>query len=348
MHCEPCAPGSASPVVGATTSAVCEACAAGTYFGPSAPNSTVLAAPARCQRCPISTWAPGPGSPQCLKCPSGFAATADGSTGCYKCAAGTASGTGRACTPCSIGQFTDAPGYSLCMACPAGTSTGVVGSRACAACPAGGASAAGMPCGLCAGGYFSPLAGAGACTACPAGRFGTSDSGAASAAVCAQCDTGTVSSPGSTLCLRCYPGSYSGVFAIAPCTQCPANTYSASAGNVLVASCLPCPPGQNSTRGASGCGPQCAAGKATTQHEVHLDAAPSTSYVYDDFETSAAWTTRVSSSVQQVAQDCTTAYEGRCSLHMASSDARAFELGTNLRQGMTSLGFAVASFPYMW
>jgi hypothetical protein len=349
MQCEPCAPGSASSAAGATTSAVCNTCPAGTYANPWVPNSTVVLAPALCVRCPISTFTAGPGSPQCQACPSGFVSTADGSTGCYQCPAGTASGAGGACTPCSLGSFTDAPGYTSCMTCSAGTSTGVVGSRACVACLAGSSAAAGMPCGLCASGLYAPLAGAGACTPCSAGRFGTI-LGAVSASACAQCDTGTVSSPGATQCLRCYPGSYSGVFAIAPCTQCPSNTYSVSPGNVLVTSCLSCPSGQFSTPGASACGPQCAAGKATTQHPVHLDAAPSASFVYDDFEASAAWTARVNTGYwgTTVKQDCTTAYEGRCSLYMSASDARAFEQSNNLRQGMTSAGFAVASYPYIW
>lgn len=77
---------------------------------------------------------------------------------------------------------------------------------------------------------------------------------------------------------------------------------------------------------------------------VNSGASSKASYDLDTFETGAIWASR---NGYTPVQDCTTSFQGLCSLYMGTGWGQNFEGGANIRPGMSSSGFSTQVFPYM-
>ena len=139
-RCTPCPLGTASSVVGSSSSADCLICPPGTY----SPGNTAF-----CLACPVGTYFPNTGAASCLPCSPGTFSNATNGISiatCMSCPSGTFSSSGAAaCSPCPPGTYSLA-GAAACILCPAGTYGMRAGlktaacSGSCAACGEGTAS----------------------------------------------------------------------------------------------------------------------------------------------------------------------------------------------------------------
>ncbi|XP_067943824.1 sushi, von Willebrand factor type A, EGF and pentraxin domain-containing protein 1-like isoform X2 [Watersipora subatra] len=153
---------------------------------------------------------------------------------CYKCPPGLFwSGVTRKCVSCPIGTYSLKDGtIGKCTPCAVGTTTAAVGagnSSLCVdLCPPGHYSDNGLMqpvnCKACIKGYYADKLGTKNCVLCPS-QTTTSDVGARDISSCqALCPAGFYSNDG-----------------LAPCTECPLNSYQPSAG---LKACLKCPVGK--------------------------------------------------------------------------------------------------------
>lgn len=186
--CTLCAMGEATLAPGASSSAACGPCAAGSFA-----DGLV----AGCRPCFAGTFVNTTGASACEACAPGTS-SAEGDTACEACAPGLAAGEGALCLPCDIGAF-PTPDQSACNACPAGTTTDGPGSIGCRACAPG----------LVSGGSGGP------CEPCEAGSVPNP-----SQAGCNLCLAGSSAAPGDASCTLCEPGTAAGAngTVCAPCT----------------------------------------------------------------------------------------------------------------------------------
>eukprot|EP00698_Gefionella_okellyi_P013240 TRINITY_DN3615_c0_g1_i5.p1 TRINITY_DN3615_c0_g1~~TRINITY_DN3615_c0_g1_i5.p1 ORF type:complete len:5028 (-),score=1048.37 TRINITY_DN3615_c0_g1_i5:200-15283(-) len=234
--CVPCAAGSYSGVVAATSASTCQKCAAGRY-NPFTGSSSVAA----CTSCIAGTYSPTVGASSnstCIACLAGrwsALTAATSSTACISCASGTWSGiTGAsafaACTQCVAGtysQFSAATSINTCNACPQATWSSVVG-------------AAFDTCQACAVGTWSAATAASSittCQNCPGGSFSNTTL-ATGPAICHACDPGHFSFPGSTNCLSCDFGYWTGAPLSPSCTQCHGGAMTLKTGSTTALDCI--------------------------------------------------------------------------------------------------------------
>ena len=260
--CSACPSGSYSTGGSGVTSS-CTACPSGTYFVTGAAGYTT----SQCAgACAAGSYAASGGFAQV----SGFSGSSPAA--CTLCPAGKYSAQGAAsCTSCPAGTYS-VQGAASCSACPSGSySTGGSGvTSSCTACPSGTyfeTSAAGYTTSQCAGAcpsgtYFvtggmaySTAQCAGACAAgsfAPSGGFAqVSGFSGPSPAPCTPCPAGTYSAQGAASCSACPSGSYSllGTGVTSSCTTCDAGSFSGPG----FSACAPCSPGTYSLAGASSC-----------------------------------------------------------------------------------------------
>jgi len=147
-----------------------------------------------------------------------------------------------ACAPCPAGHTSSISGAVACVPCLRGWHQPLTGQTTCLLAASGSyASEPGTanP-DVCPAGSFSVITGASSnatCIPCPAGTF---QSMAGATACSLLCPAGTFSTPGSSNCSKCAPGTYSFAGA-AQCMPCPAGTFSSGGGSPM---CLPCSPGK--------------------------------------------------------------------------------------------------------
>jgi hypothetical protein len=234
-HCEDCAAGTASPVVGAIGFDSCRTCIAGQYAG----NASSV----------------------CKTCAQGRVATAAAKT-CIECAAGRYSNVevGLAeCNNCTKGQYADGTGSTSCTdltCCGAagmqmewatasintrcrslGNNPGCTHNGVCAACPVGQfqsrAVCTGEPCSpwkVCGAGQFlkgaSTMSG-GVCTSCPAGEFQSKSQHQET--LCSQCGAGsfgtTIGATSGATCTPCAAGTFQELPGQSICIACQANQW---------------------------------------------------------------------------------------------------------------------------
>ena len=207
-----CPTGTWSNSTGASTSATCNACPAGSY------GDTVAQTSPSCTPCPMGTFSATTSATSSATC--AICATA----GTY-CPPGSSVNT----VVCPVGWY--CRGNATAM-CPSGTYNANLGKTVvtdCLACGAGsfclaGSSNTSTPC---VAGYACPnVANVWPGTfACPPGFY--------------------TDGPGQTVCKTCQAGSLSSVYGATSCTTCPAGTYSESIG--LALACTKCPAGTYST-----------------------------------------------------------------------------------------------------
>jgi len=219
VACASCAPGSYSPVHGATACRPCPPgafCADGWSLDPITRLLRQVAMTGAIPlpvECPAGTYSPDHGN--------------DGPEDCIACPAGTVA-------PQSGGRSYAA----ACMPCPAGMSNGNPGMARCHNCtPTQAQPRTGQPfCDICAPGTFSNGFGRTACTECPVGSFNRFSGG------------------GHPNCTACPPGTYGNTRGRSSCIPCPNGTASARRGATSVDTCAPCTRGTyNSAFGASAC-----------------------------------------------------------------------------------------------
>jgi len=145
--CFPCAPGTVSGTVSASS---CSLCSPGEYARTGGLST--------CAACTEGTFSASPGSTGCQACAAGLFVGEIQQSECRPCAEGTFSDEGAAvCDFCDPGTFAAGKGNVNCTSCPAGFTTRNRGSVAEAEC-------------LCNEGYFrSRSGGADACLECPEG-----------------------------------------------------------------------------------------------------------------------------------------------------------------------------------
>ena len=201
-----------------------------------------------CLQCPPNTMS-APGAiriAQCM-CVLGFyysASTNTGEGGCVSCVAGkfgTIIAGDQTCQDCPRNTYAPDQNSTLCIPCP-GNSLAEPGSTECNC-------VAGYSAQYSAGARVSPL-----CWACAAGKYKTS--------------------PGTSPCSPCAPGTYSAAVAATlpqTCRPCPPNSLSQAVGSVLASNCT-CVAGHYSANGQvsadNGCVP-CKAGTFKMEHGMH-------------------------------------------------------------------------------
>ena len=296
-NCTLCAAGSYSEtelVSDRTSIAVCKECPPGTFSN----NGSIS-----CTPCFAGTWSSTFSTPyQCTPCIKGTYSNATNQTNvntCRQCPPGRASAILGAisiknCTQCLQNSFSPTSGASECQTCPfEGTSP--IGSADCS-CQKGqilqqppddDKYSNSLTCRLCPKGTVALQIGLvmeGTCDYCGAGHycmFGikhpcrpgtwTSASGNLSlsdAATCTQCPAGTFSASAGQLldtCLTCSTGYYSGP-AASRCTACEPGYYNPSVASTSKDACQPCVNGTyNGYKGQAVCNSQCRAGEYGTK-----------------------------------------------------------------------------------
>lgn len=131
VACQPCAPGTVNPTVGASE---CTRCS----IGEEQPESGQTA----CFKCGFGEFQALPGQPSCDLCPAGFEGKRRGA---------------KECTKCEVGFYSQTRGSEACLACPEGTTTASEGASDRAECE-------------CIKGFYNEeLLSGEVCVACPLG-----------------------------------------------------------------------------------------------------------------------------------------------------------------------------------
>lgn len=225
----------------------------------------------QCNACQPNTYSAVTASTVCLLCgPNAFSLS--GSASC-SCIAGHTPSNNN-CIPCSAGFFKTEISNVTCSSCASNTYSSFAGAISCNECGTGGITIqpSATSC-VCAAGYFGNGT---SCSKCEVNTFKASHGNE----TCAKCPDGNFSSPGSSGCASCGPGSSfdvassmclcqpgyepkadsscgpcplgksKAVLSNGTCTSCAGGSFSSVVG---ATSCLSCPMNFVSTEDASAC-----------------------------------------------------------------------------------------------
>lgn len=237
---------------------------------------------AKCEPCPVGTFAPSTGAitqSDCINCAAGYYAPHEGMSRCLKCPMGQYGAADRTST-------------ATCDNCPDGTFSNEIGSTdasACTPCTKGYYSETGEPCQECGVGTYQDETAQGACKNCPAGTY-LNSTGGTDSSNCTKCAVGTFSDTvGSSACTPCDAGYYASEEGMVMCDLCPFGTYSNLVGAISSDACLKCPAGSTSTsEGASECAPCIAGTFSVSEGSTECERCPAGSYSNAEGATTAA------------------------------------------------------------
>ena len=203
-----------------------------------------------CQDCPAGKYKPVVGDLACTACEPHSTTASDKSTAktdC-QCNAGYSGPNGGPCTACDTGKYRVAGGDTGCSDCPdyslsPAASTALTDCQ----CNAGYSGPNGATCTVCEAGKYKMAVGSAVCSDCPADSL----SPAASTAVTScQCNKGYTGTNGGT-CTACLAGKYKTQGGPGECLLCGADKYSTQVGMFDVAGCSSCPANSQSLEGSN-------------------------------------------------------------------------------------------------
>jgi hypothetical protein len=236
-----------------TGSALCKDCGTAKYSAEVAAETESV-----CTVCPDAASSP-PGSTVLVHCQCNEGYTGSDGGPCDACIPGTyKAGAGTAqCVACAAGKYLEhaaAISQSECVSCVENSHSepGSANATDCS-CNAGYTGSDGGPCVACVAGKYKPSPGSSACLACDVGKFSGAEA-ETNASMCVECPAFSSAISASTAVDDCYCNvGYTGPHG-GPCVACDAGKYKTHNGSAL---CVECDAGKYSSQPAqvqeSGC-----------------------------------------------------------------------------------------------